>query len=239
METWFSEYIEQSFITFGTSHTMMLVLYCIVSIGILWMHRQWKNQKFLQNLVRFILLFLLIGSEISYQIWTLIHGLWMEGSHLPLHLCGVASLLGCISLLTYHSKLIKITFFIGILPAAIALITPDLSHGYQHFRFWKFFIHHMAISWTSLFLIASTNVRITGKDLLETFFYLILYSLFIFLFNTFFQTNYLYLNGPPVVGTPLDWMGEGFIYYIRLGVTTFFLFSFMYFLYKFFYKKSH
>ncbi|MGR9048431.1 YwaF family protein [Halobacillus faecis] len=232
MEAWFSEQIDQTFTTFGSSHTWMLFIYLVVSLGILGMHRTLRNSSVLHNMVRFILLFLLILSEISYQTWTIMHGLWMEGSHLPLHLCGVASLLGVVALLTYNPKLIKITFFIGIMPAAIALITPDIPHGYEHFRFWKFFVHHMAISWTSLFLVVSTKVLIRGKDMLETFFYLIIYSVFIYIFNVFFQTNYLYLNGPPIAGTPLDWMGEGVMYYISLVLTAFFVFSLMYFLYK-------
>ncbi|RDY72627.1 hypothetical protein DXT76_00845, partial [Halobacillus trueperi] len=132
MEAWFSEQIDQTFTTFGSSHTWMLSIYLVVSLVILLMHQTLKNSSVLHNIVRYSLLFLLIISEISYQTWTIMHGLWMEGSHLPLHLCGIASLLGVAALITYHPKLIKITFFIGILPAAIALITPDIPHGYEH-----------------------------------------------------------------------------------------------------------
>lgn len=232
MERWFSEQIDQPFTTFGNSHLVMLSIYVIVSLSIFMMHHIWKQSNFSHNLMRISLLFLLILSEISYQTWSIVHGVWVDGSHLPLHLCGIASLLGVFALITYHPKLIKITYFIGLFPAAIALITPDIPHDYQHYRFWKFFVHHMAISWTSLFLIVTTSVKITKKDLLETFFYLVLYSFFILVFNRFFQTNYLYLEGPPVVGTPLDWMGEGISYYFTLLFITFFVFSMMYLLYK-------
>ncbi|SFK60412.1 conserved hypothetical integral membrane protein TIGR02206 [Halobacillus dabanensis] len=232
MERWFSEQVDQTFTTFGYSHLVMLAIYVVVSLLIFIRHDTWKQSNFSHNLIRISLLSLLILSEISYQTWSIIHGVWGDGSHLPLHLCGIASLLGVLALITYHPKLIKITYFIGLFPAAIAMVTPDLPHDYQHYRFWKFFVHHMAISWTSLFLIVATSVKITRKDLLESFFYLVLYSFFIIGFNRFFQTNYLYLEGPPIVGTPLDWMGEGLSYYFTLLFLTFFVFSMMYLLYK-------
>lgn len=238
MQKWFSEQIDQSFTAFGSSHIAMLVTYSLISIGILMMSGPLQKSILTHNIVKISLFCLLVLSEISYQAWAVIHGVWMEGTHLPLHLCGIASLLGAWALLTYHPKLIKITYFIGVLPAAIALVTPDIPHDYNHFRFWKFFIHHMAISWTSLFLVVSTSVKITWKDLFETLFYLLIYSFFIFAFNRLAGTNYLYLDGPPVTGTPLSWMGEGFMYYLNLVFTAFLLFSLMVLFHKGYRKFS-
>ncbi|MGP4059222.1 YwaF family protein [Halobacillus sp. H74] len=233
METWFSLQIDQPFTLFGQSHITMLTLFVIVSVFILSTANLLKKSRATHSLIRWTLFCLLLFSEISYQTWAITKGIWGTGEHLPLHLCGIASLLGALALLTYQPKLIKITYFIGTVPAAIALITPDLLHDYEHFRFWKFFLHHMAISWTSLFLIVTTSVKISWKDLMETFLYLIVYSTFIGLINTIAGTNYLYLQGPPVTGTPLDWMGEGFFYYINLAVTAFFVFAVMVLVYKF------
>ncbi|WP_226581531.1 TIGR02206 family membrane protein [Halobacillus litoralis] len=232
MDTWFSARIDESFTTFGASHLVMLAIYVIVSVFILSTPAVRKRSTRFHTLLRVIFLSLLILSEVSYQVWTILHGYWMEGSHLPLHLCGIASLVGVFALLTYHPKLIKITYFIGILPAAIALITPDIPHDFQHFRFWKFFVHHMAISWTGLFLIVSTTVKIKWRDFLETFLYLGIYSILIHLFNQYTGTNYLYLEGPPIPGTPLDWMGNGIAYTATLVMTAFSLFAVMVIFYK-------
>ncbi|KHE72083.1 TIGR02206 family membrane protein [Halobacillus sp. BBL2006] len=232
MKEWFTPGSDYPFYSFGTSHIIVLVIFFIILIAIpLFSSRLNKYKRTFQT-VRFSLLILLIWSEVSYQTWTAVNGLWNFADHMPLHLCGIASLLGMVSLITYKPKLIKINFFIGIIPALIALITPDLPYDYHHYRFWKFFLHHMAIPWTSLFLVVTARVEITWKDMIETYAYLVGYAVIIGLINFWTGANYLYLDHPPGAGTLLGVIGDGIAYILNLSLLALFTFLVMLGFYK-------
>ncbi|EMF47809.1 hypothetical protein B481_0343 [Planococcus halocryophilus Or1] len=125
------------------------------------------------NWLRWTLLTLLLASEISYHYWAITNDVWRFHNQMPFHLCGVASVVSIIGLLTMRPFWIQLAFFLGVLPAFLALVTPELPYDYQHFRFWKFFIHHTAITWACLFLALSRPQVIT----MRSFFLFIVYCL--------------------------------------------------------------
>ncbi|MFC7062309.1 TIGR02206 family membrane protein [Halobacillus seohaensis] len=232
MSQWFGPSSKYSFEIFGFSHLVMLTLFCLSFIYLLFYSSHFKRGTRAHELIRWTLLILLVISELSYQIWAVTHDLFSSIEHLPLHLCGIASIFGVISLLTYNKKLIQYNFFIGIIPAVVALITPEIPHGYEHFRYWKFFIHHMAIPWTSLFLILTTKVSINWRVMSETYCYLVIYALIIGGFNSIFGTNYLYLAHPPAAVTILSYLEVGVGYHLNLGFLAFSIFIILLMLYK-------
>ncbi|MFB4170136.1 TIGR02206 family membrane protein [Virgibacillus sp. JSM 102003] len=215
----------EPFITFGISHIVMLLIYLLgIMLFIIFLKKILSN-TYLYNTIRWFLFILLIFSEVSYQTWTALTGIWSLQEHTPLHLCGVAGITGAIALVTHNRKLIQVTFFIGLIPAFLALVTPELPYDFPHYRFWKFFVHHTAISWTSIFLVATSSLKINFKSLLEVYGYLLLYAIIIgFFINPFLNSNYLYLSHTPTASTPLDMLGSGIWYYINLCVLAFIAF---------------
>lgn len=224
MKDWFLTLGGEPFTHFGISHIIMLMLYGACVILLYKFCSEISNHATIFQTIRWLLFSLLIGSEIIYQLWTATHGIWVK--NLPLHLCGVASLIGAIALLTLHKKLMAISFFIGLIPAFLSLLTPDLPYDFPNFRYFKFFIHHIAISLTSIFFaITSDSDTISTKSMLETYGYLVVYALFVgFIINPALESNYLYLADTPTVSSPLDWFGDGILYRLNLGVVTFFVF---------------
>ena len=227
MKEWFMTKNGEPFSIFGTSHLIMLSLFFMSVFFILYFRNEIRsNNKVIQTL-RWLLFILLIGSELTYQSWTAVHGIWKD--NLPFHLCGIASLTGALALLTLNKKLIAITFFIGLVPAFAAMITPELPYDFPNFRFFKFFIHHMAISLTSIFLATMKPYTITVKSMLWTYLYLVLYALITGLFiNPWLEANYLYLSDTPTTNSPLDLLGDGFWYRINLGMLGIIVFSIQY-----------
>ncbi|WP_200411702.1 YwaF family protein [Virgibacillus salexigens] len=210
---------------FGISHVIILVIYIVAFVLIIALSHHQHTQKFFVQLTHWLLFTILILSEISYQWWTLTTGIWNLQEHIPLHLCGIASITGAIALATKSQKLSYITFYIGFIPALLALITPELPYDFPHFRYWKFFIHHMAISLTSIFLLLFIVQSITFRSVLETYGYLLAYAIFIgFIINPLFQSNYLYLSSTPTAKTPLDLLGDGWLYYLSLCILAFLVF---------------
>lgn len=238
MKEWFLTKTGEPFSTFGMNHLIMLLLFFVSIFFILYFRHKIQAHGLVFQILRWLLFILLIGSEVSYQSWTAAHGIWKE--NLPFHLCGIAGLTGAFALLTLNRKLIAITFFIGLVPAFAALITPDLPYDFPNFRFFKFFIHHIAISITSIFLaVSSSSETITVKSMVWTYLYLVLYSLFIgFIINPWLDANYLYLAHAPLNSSPLDLLGGGFWYRINLGLLCLFVFVIQYLCYYWLRKKS-
>ncbi|ASF39123.1 TIGR02206 family membrane protein [Halobacillus halophilus] len=233
MPEWFNIQIQDRFEFLSTSHMIMLaILFSGIALLLIFHQTLQKNDR-LQQIIRWTLFVLLLGGEIGQTIWGLANHNWNMEDHAPLHLCGIASILGMVALLFYRHKVIQILYFIGIIPPIVTLLTPEVFYSFPHFRFLKFFLHHMALAWTGIFLILVSSARVTFRSLLMMFGYLNLYAVFIFFLNRQIGTNYLFLAGTPDVSTPLDALGEGVWYYVNLELFCFGLFLGMYGLYRF------
>ena len=239
MDSWFGKTSAYYFEPFSVSHiTMLSAAFACLILLLLFKNRLQPASKFFQWL-RWILFSLLLLSEISYQIWAITSGVWSFQGHVPLHLCGIASITAMIGLLTFNKTWIRISFFIGILPAFLALITPELPYDYQHYRFWKFFIHHTAIPVACLFLALSKPSVITLRSVFFVYFLLILYALIIgFIINPITGANYLYLAQLPTASTPLSFFGDGIWYYLNLGLAALAIFLLQYFTWRRFILKK-
>lgn len=233
MDSWFGETSTYYFTPFSASHLIMLAAAAAGIILLVLFRKQMRPKSTAFNTLRWILFVLLLVSEASYQYWTISNGLWNFSGHVPLHLCGIASITAMIGLLTMNKTWIQISFFIGLFPAFLAMVTPELPYGYQHFRFWKFFVHHTAIPWACLFLALAKPATITLRSVFKVYFLLIIYALIIgFIVNTLTASNYLYLSQLPDATTPLSFFGDGIWYYLNLGLTALVLFLLQYYIWN-------
>ena len=237
MGSWFTATSTYSFNPFSISHLLALAL-AIAGLFLLISAKNWlKEEKKLFQLLRWTLLALLFLSEFSYHFWAFTNQVWSFSEQMPLHLCGIASLTAMIGLLTMRPIWIQISFYIGIIPAFLALITPELPYDYQHFRFWKFFVHHISISWACLFLALARPAVITMRSVFFVYALLLAYAVLIgFFINPWADSNYLFLMQRPTTTSPLDFFGDGFWYYINLCLTTLVLFFCQYLLFRKFVK---
>ncbi|MCG5103784.1 YwaF family protein [Oceanobacillus alkalisoli] len=233
MMEWFLTVGGEKFNLFGPSHLVMLFLYVVGAFLLLFLHKKILSNHRLFQTIRWTFFTLLLACEITYQTWAAINGIWVH--NLPFHLCGIAGLVGAAALFTLNKKLMVITFYIALIPALLALLTPDLSYDFPNFRYFKFFIHHITISLTAIFvaIIASESKAITFKGMLETYLYLVIYAFLAgLIINPWLNANYLFLSHPPVSATPLDWFGTGIWYRLNLGVVCFIVFFLQFLSYR-------
>ncbi|RDW16005.1 TIGR02206 family membrane protein [Oceanobacillus arenosus] len=222
MKEWFMTIDGDPFISFGTSHFVMILIYVIGLILFFLVRKRIGLGSRTYNIIRWSLFSTLVLSEVSYQIWTATNGIWSVSEYIPLHLCGIASIICAIALASLNRRLIVIAFFIGSIPALLAIITPELLYDFPHFRFMQFFISHLAISWTGIFLLATSSIKVTFMSMLETYVYLLIYAAIIgFVVNPLLGSNYLYLANKPTTHTPLDLLGSGVWYYANLCLVGF------------------
>ncbi|GGJ95927.1 hypothetical protein GCM10007063_18030 [Lentibacillus kapialis] len=228
----------EPFTAFGISHLTGLLVYFLGAGALLLFPHKILNHPPVHNTLRWSFFCLLVLSEVSYQVYTVLNGIWSLEEHMFFHLCGIAGITGAIALVSNNKPLIRITFFIGLIPSFLALVTPELPYDFPHYRFLKFFIHHLTISWTSIFLVISNHVSISFQSFFKTYGSLLIYAAIIgLLANPVLDSNYLYLNHPPIASTPLDLLGNGVWYYVNLCVLAFIIFLMQYMLYRFITRK--
>lgn len=229
MNAWFGSSVIEPFTLFGIAHLLIIILYFLGIIFFLISHNKVRNSSILHRFLQWMFFTVLILSEITYQVWTGVNGMWSLSENLPLHLCSAAGIVTAIALATLNRKIITIAFFIGFAPAFLAIVTPELPYHYTHFRFWNFFIQHLAISWASVFLVLTSKVKITLKSTLASYSCLLIYAMIVgFFINPLLNANYLFLSHIPTSNTMLDLLGSGIWYYVNLCLLTLVIFIGLY-----------
>jgi hypothetical integral membrane protein (TIGR02206 family) len=158
---------------------------------------------------------LLVGCEVSMQAWYAATGNWGVYS-LPFQLCSLMIWLSAASLLTRKRALFEIVFFLGILGALQALLTPDLDAGYPEYRYFEFFIAHGAIIGTGAFLTAAEGYRPTALSALRAFGWLHVLALPAAITNIWTGSNFMFLARKPSTASLLDLLAPWPWYLLQL-----------------------
>ncbi|WP_162785255.1 TIGR02206 family membrane protein [Bacillus sp. P14.5] len=130
------------------------------------------------------------------------------------------------------SKCFYFYYYIGLIPPILALITPDLIYDYPHYRFLKFFLHHMAIPLMAVYLLKTKEYTLPFNSIWKGMLMLNIMIFPIYLLNKLLGSNYFFLNGPPEGETALSLFGSGLRYYINLELAALVIFFTSFLLYK-------
>jgi hypothetical integral membrane protein (TIGR02206 family) len=221
-----ADYLKGEFEIFSTSHLVVLLTLAALNVlMVLWLRR--VRRPSIRRAVRYGLAVLLIGQEISLNVWRLSTGEWTVGESLPLHLCGVAIILSAIMLVNDSYAIYELTYFWGFGGAIQALLTPDSTYGFPHYRFFQVFVSHGAIVTASVYMTFVRGYRPRLKSIWKTFLITNAYAVVIGLFNWAVGGNYLFLCHKPETPSLLDVLGPWPWYILSLqgvGLAFFFLF---------------
>jgi len=144
----------------------------------------------------------LIARIIWIQWYQIQLDIWSIESSLPLHLCGLSSILSGIVLITRHQKCFELLYFWGISGGYISIVTPEFTLGTQGWLFLDYYISHGGIIFSALYCVFIFGMKPTHGSWLRIFLWSQLLIPILALFNYFMQSNYMYINSPPVVENP-------------------------------------
>ena len=222
------DYPYGSFKLFSPSHVMALLVIAVVDFVLIYWLKHFKTEKS-DPVIRYTLATMLILQELSLNIWRLFCGQWRMGTSLPLHLCGAAIVLGAFMLINKNYRLYEIVYFWGLGGAIQALLQPDITYPFPHYRFFQFFVSHGLIVTVSLYGTFSFNFRPRLKSVLRVFGITNIYLVFIVGFYYIFDGNYLFICHKPETASLLDFFGPWPWYVLVLEVVAFISF-FIYYL---------
>ncbi|QTH44640.1 TIGR02206 family membrane protein [Cohnella sp. LGH] len=199
---------------YTAGHALGLAMAAAIIGGII-LFRKRLNTPRTNRGARYALVAILIGCELALQAWYWVTHNW--GLHsLPLQLCSVMMWLSAIVLLTRSRKLYEVTFFIGILGALQALLTPNLDAGYPEFRFFHFFIAHGAIIGASVFLTAIEGYRPTIASVFRALGWLHVIAIPAAIANALTGENFMFLARKPSTPSLLDLLAPWPWYLLQL-----------------------
>jgi hypothetical integral membrane protein (TIGR02206 family) len=206
-----------SFEMFTAAHYAALVSAIIVFASIFLMRKKLRMPA-VNRYFRIGLAGVLISCEVALQASYIIEDEWSFGS-LPLQLCSITLLISAVLLLTGSKRLYDIVFFLGILGAMQALITPNLDWGFPHFRYFHFFIAHIGIIAAGLFILVIERYKPTYKSVLRAWVWLHVLAIPAALTNYLTgYTNFMFLARKPGTASLLDMLAPWPWYILQLEV---------------------
>ncbi|PFG02961.1 putative integral membrane protein (TIGR02206 family) [Bacillus sp. es.036] len=228
MDRYFSWFTESSFTLFSFPHLLTLFLVGSCIIGMFLFRKTLRNK--LPNLViRLMIAYLLLLSEISFHAWFAYYNEWSITTALPLQLSSISLFLAIALVLTKNKTLFPITYFAGSASALLAMITPDLGpYAFPHFRFFHFFIAHGGILLATCFMIIVEKAFPSYRSLWMSFAGLNIYVLLLFPLNLTLGSNYMFLMKEPASQTLISYLGPWPFYLLSLEVITIIVFHLLY-----------
>ncbi|NEY71853.1 TIGR02206 family membrane protein [Bacillus mesophilus] len=213
------------FVLFSISHIVMLLIFGFLSV-MLFSYREAIRKK--KKIYRYILIGILLLCEISLYTWYSVTGIWDPYDTLPLQLCSI-SLLLCIFMLIMNSyRVFEITYFLGLAGAIQALLTPELFYDFPHYRYFHFFIGHIAIMLSCLYMVWIEKYEPTFKSIWRALIVLNILAIFVFFVNKWTGGNYMFLARKPSNPSLLDYLGPYPYYILTLEAAAVFFFTLLY-----------
>lgn len=201
-----------TFETFSLQHLYVVLFFVLGGyLLIAWAKKLPKKQQIkVGNIFGFSL-------SASVVIWTFLK-IYTQGhfnikEDLPLHLCNFMALLAPVLTLTRKKIYYELLLFWVFAGTSHAIITPDVSNAFPHFKFLKYWFVHAGLIVFVLFATHVYKLRPNIKSVFKSFVALQAYIVLMILLNSFIGANYFYTNHKPEVATALDYLGE-WPYYI-------------------------
>jgi hypothetical integral membrane protein (TIGR02206 family) len=221
----------------SSSHLFMVGLLVLLAILLYFFREQIRGTKWAQ-VFRLLLILTLIISEVTLTIWYNYTGNWDPVDTLPLQLCSISLILSVLMLITRNHLLFEITFFLGVGGALQAMLTPELFYDFPHYRYFHFFLAHIAIILASFYMIFIEKYRPTLKSVFKAFLALNIIAVFVFVVNIITDGNYMFLARKPSNPSLIDILGPYPWYILSLEVVALAMFLILYLPFAFINKKN-
>ncbi|MGW9528610.1 YwaF family protein [Paenibacillus terrae] len=230
--SWFDAAVPEKFEAFTSSHGLA-VLGLILCALLLWLTRGLiRSHKPLSEGIRWLLVTILILSEVTLNIWYVTQHIWDAQTSLPLELCSVTLLLS-ILMLSFRSRwLYPLILFAGIGGALQAVLTPNLAYAFPHYRFIHFFVAHSAIILAALYMTWIEGLKPTWKGVGGAMLFLNGLALIVWPVDDVLGANYMFLTGKPSTPSILDVLGPYPLYILAEEVIALLFFSLMMLLFE-------
>ena len=223
------------FVFLGTSHVFSIILFLVLALSIPYLAKKNLNENQQLFLGKIIGVLVLIG-YLSWVILEILAGSFNLKLHLPFHLCRTANVLIFVVLFFRSFLAYEIVFFWG-LTVIHAVITPDITQGFPHYHFVRYWLTHQLMIIGIIYATFVYDIRPHKKSIYKSFLALLLFFLITIPVNLLLDANYFWICGKPPVGTVLDYFGPWPWYLVVATLLALIHFYFFYYLINFISSK--
>jgi len=183
----------------------------VILIGILFLifkfHSQIKGYKH-EKVLRYTIGALMFVGEFSYMAWNFVHSLSDRVyfiSTLPFYLCSYAIWGIALVMFTMNKKMYNYVFVFAFL-GVLALIFPNLNHGFNSFRYYQLYFSHSLLLIGCLYLYKVHDFYPDKKALVNSFIFLQILVVVSIIGNIILDTEFLFIGpGNKPIGFAWDW----------------------------------
>ncbi len=177
---------------------MVMCMWCILTMI-------FKDKSEITKWRMLILISLLLPlTEGAQALWYNAVGQFSWGYTLPLHLCSLMCIILPIMTITRSRLLIEYSYAMGLAPAFMTLLTPDV-YFYPSFSFIyiQSMLIHGVICFIPIFMVLGMGFRPDIKSLPKTIAMLVVFALMVIPINIATNGNYFFLRYP-APGSPME-----------------------------------
>ncbi|MBE4908214.1 TIGR02206 family membrane protein [Bacillus luteolus] len=219
------------------SHLIMVGLLVFLAFLLYFYREQIRGTVWGQS-VRILLILILVLSEVTLTIWYNYTGVWDAVDTLPFQLCSISLILSVFMLVTRNYLLFEVTYFLGVGGALQAMLTPELFYDFPHYRYFHFFLAHIAIIVASFYMIWIEKYIPTLKSVLKAFLAINIIAVFVFTINKITGGNYMFLAHKPSNPSLIDLLGPYPWYILSLEFVALAMFFILYIPFALINKKN-
>ncbi|MEQ8769682.1 MAG: TIGR02206 family membrane protein [Phycisphaerales bacterium] len=152
------------FAAFTSAHLIVASICFTLIIGSAVLGRRWRGTR-RETRLRFAWIWFTIAWQSMAVVWYLLPSHFDPHVSLPLHLCDVAAWLAPFALWSKRRFPMALLYFWGVGLSTQAFFTPVLRQGYATMEFWMFWVGHLQIVGSAVYVVAVLGLRPTWKDL--------------------------------------------------------------------------
>ncbi|MFM9995038.1 MAG: TIGR02206 family membrane protein [Phycisphaerales bacterium] len=210
--TTFKVFTPFHFITLGVCVTLI--------VGACWLGRRWRGTSAEPRLRWAWAAFILLMQAPSNYYYLVLN--WDLQRSLPLHICDLTVLIAAGALLTNTRVLKTMLYFWGIGLSTQGFITPVVQQGLGTGDYWFFWMNHLQIIGSAVYMLVVLKYRPVRRDYLTAIMVSFAYIAAILCFDLALGVNYGYVgNLTPKTPTLIDKMGPWPLrVYMMLGIAS-------------------
>ncbi|MFQ6607783.1 MAG: TIGR02206 family membrane protein [Fidelibacterota bacterium] len=199
-------YAPNSFQLFDQAHILSILLFLLLAVSLPLIAKQYLNNR-QQQLLGSTMGWIVTLSYLSWMMLEIFAETFSIKEHLPFHLCRTANLAMPLIMSRRNYPIFEIIFFWGLSGAFQSMLTPDVTHGFPHYHFFRYWISHHFMIVALIYAVVVYGMKPTWKSLWKAFIALNLFFLITIPVNLLLQANYFWICGKPETPSLLDYMG--------------------------------
>ena len=139
---------------------------------------------------------IMILDFIAEHLFPLMSGTWDIQYNIPLHLCGISSIICCIlPFIKKKERLFQFVYYTGIIGGIMAILTPQLNYFDGTLRYYlNFFVSHSLIIALPIFMFLHLGMKLPKFSWFKIWINLNILMAIIMPINFLLGSNYMYVK---------------------------------------------